>query len=327
MTLYPERQKQIGWIDEAVISAARKRLACDEVGICLRTYQRWHQGGEIGKDRRSQALRPEPSNKLSEQERAQILGLCNQPEYTALPPSQIVPRLADQGLYLASESSFYRILMEADQQHHRGRSKARQKQRPPTTYIAEAANEVWSWDISYLPSWVRGQFYYLYLIMDIYSRKIVGREVHEREGGEEAAALIQRTVLAEHCFRKPLVLHSDNGSPMKSQTMQIKLYDLGITPSHSRPRVSNDNPSSESLFRTLKYCPQWPSQGFESLPSAREWVGEFVGWYNNKHRHSQLRFVTPSQRHKGEDLKLLAGRDQVYTLAKQKHPTRWSGQT
>ncbi len=317
----------MGWINEAVTTGARKRPACEEVGISLRTYQRWTQQGQVGEDQRPLAQRPKPANKLSAQERTQILEICNQDEYASLPPSQIVPRLADQGEYLASESSFYRILKEADQLHHRGRSKARQKRRPPTTHVAGMPNEVWSWDISYLPSWVRGRFFYLYLIVDIFSRKIVGWEVHEREGGEEAAALIQRTVLAERCFRKPLVLHSDNGSPMKSQTMQVKLYDLGIVASHSRPRVSNDNPYSESLFRTLKYCPQWPSNGFETLETARDWMDKFVHWYNDEHRHSQIRFVTPGQRHRGEDKAILSKRQEVYAQAKESNPSRWSGQT
>ena len=211
--------------------------------------------------------------------------------------------------------------------HHRGKAKAKQERRAVTTHIEEAANEVWSWDISYLPSQVRGRFFYLYLIMDIFSRKIVGWEVHPHEGGGEAATLIQRAVIAESCFRKPLVLHSDNGSPMKSQTMQTKLYDLGIIQSHSRPRVSNDNPYSESLFRTLKYCPQWPSQGFESVMTAREWVSKFTHWYNEEHRHSRIRFVTPMQRHQGEDASILAKREEVYAHAKEKHPNRWSGQT
>jgi len=315
----------VEWIDKAVEAGARKRLASEEAGICLRTYRRWVRDGNISEDRRADAQRPTPANKLTAQERTQILEICNQPEYESLPPSQIVPRLADKGKYLASESSFYRILKEADQLHHRGKAKAKQKQRPPTTHIAKAANEVWSWDISYLPSVVKGQFFYLYLIMDIFSRKIVGWEVHDQEGGEEAAALMQRTVLAERCFRKPLVLHSDNGSPMKSQTMQAKLYDLGVIPSHSRPRVSNDNPYSESLFRTLKYCPQWPSERFESLSAARKWVSEFACWYNEEHRHSRIRFVTPMQRHQGEDSEILARRDEVYAQAKEKHPSRWSG--
>ena len=142
-----------------------------------------------------------------------------------------------------------------------------------------------------------------------------------------AAELMQRTVMAEQCFRKPLVLHSDNGSPMKSHTLQNKLYDLGVTASHSRPQVSNDNAYSESLFRTLKYCPQWPSQGFDSLESARDWVKDFVNWYNNKHRHSRIKFVTPAQRHRGEDKAILETRNNVYEMAKARTPARWSGDT
>ncbi len=196
-------------------------------------------------DQRPLIERPVPHNKLSEAERNRILAVCNQPEYASVPPSQIVPRLADHGQYLASESTFYRILGEAGQLNRRGRSKAMKRSKPPTTHMATEANQVWSWDISYLPSPVRGLYHYLYRVEDIYSRKIVGWEVHDSETGERAAELMQRTVIAEQCFRKPLVLHSDNGSPMKSYTLQSKLVDLGITPSHSRPRVSNDNAYSD----------------------------------------------------------------------------------
>jgi len=310
-----------------VASGARKEKASAEFGLSIRTLQRWIEGDKVKEDQRPVITRKAPSNKLSEAERSQILAVCNQPEYASMPPSQLVPRLADSGQYLASESSFYRILSAANQLNHRGRSKAMQQRKPPTTHIATAANQVWTWDISYLPSHVRGLYYYLYLIVDIYSRKIVGWEVHDRESGELAAELMQRTVLAEQCFRKPLVLHSDNGSPMKSYTLQSKLVDLGITPSHSRPRVSNDNAFSESLFRTIKYCPQWPSQGFATLELARDWVNGFVTWYNNEHRHSGIKFVTPAQRHQGEDRDILQKRDKLYALAKSINPARWSGKT
>ncbi len=316
------------WIAEAVQSGARKDRACDTVGLSTRTIQRWQgEGGEVKADQRPQAKHPVPANKLSEAERSQVVEVCNRPEYASLPPSQIVPKLADQGEYIASESSFYRILNDAEQLHHRGRSKAARGRKAPTTHTAQGANEVWTWDISYLPTSVRGLFYYLYLIVDIYSRKIVGWEVHESETGELAAELMQRAVLAEQCFREPLVLHSDNGAPMKSHTLQNKLADLGITASHSRPRVSNDNPYSESLFRTLKYCPQWPKDGFATLEEARVWVGSFVSWYNDEHCHSSIKFVTPAQRHRGEDKAVLKKRDNVYELAKAKHPERWSGKT
>jgi len=272
-------------------------------------------------------MRPAPMNKLTPEERERIVAVCNEPEFASLPPSQIVPKLADRGEYLASESSFYRVLKAAGQLHRQGRAQAPKKVKPPTTHVAAGPNQVWSWDISWLPSRVRGRFWYLYLIEDIYSRKIVGWEVHERETGELAATLIQRAVMAEQCFRQPLVLHADNGSPMKSQTMRVKLEELGISPSYSRPRVSNDNPFSESLFRTLKYCPAWPSQGFASLEAARTWVLRFVEWYNNRHCHSALKFVTPAQRHRGEDSRLLAQRNRVYEQAKARNPQRWSGQT
>ena len=273
------------------------------------------------------AKRPVPRNKLSDEERHRIIEVCNQTLYASLPPSQIVPKLADQGEYIASESSFYRVLKSVGQLHQRGRSKKRHKPKPPTTHCAANPNEVWSWDVTYLPTLTRGWFYYLYLIMDIYSRKIVGWEVHDKEQGELAAQLIERSVLAERCYRQPLILHSDNGSPMKSYTMQSKLIDLGITPSHSRPHVSNDNAFSESLFRTLKYCPQWPSRGFKDIESARKWVSDFVDWYNNEHCHSKINFVTPAQRHQGVHKVILTKRDQLYRNAKAKHPERWSGNT
>jgi putative transposase len=174
---------------------------------------------------------------------------------------------------------------------------------------------------------VHGQFYYLYLVEDIYSRKAVGWEVYEQESGEHAAGLMQRTVMAERCWGAPLVLHSDNGAPMKSSTLLAKLYELGVTPSRGRPRVSNDNPYSESLFRTLKYCPQWPAQGFADIDAARAWVRDFIAWYNSEHRHSRIRFVTPAQRHRGEDKEILARRDAVYQAARAAHPERWAGET
>jgi putative transposase len=302
--------------------------ACEETEISLRTYRRWIQAdGEVRSDQRPEVVRPEPTNKLSEAEVEAIVAVCNQSEYASLPPSQIVPKLADQGIYLASESSFYRVLHANNQVNHRGRSRVSQKRSAPTSYTATGANQVWSWDITYCASSVRGQYYYLYLIEDIYSRKIVGWEVHQQESGESAAQLLQRTVMREQCFKKPLVLHSDNGAPMKSVTLKAKMEELCITGSHSRPRVSNDNPYSESLFRTMKYCPRWPSEGFKDLQTVRDWVSTFVSWYNDEHCHSRIGFVTPSQRHRGEDKALLLGRKAVYEQAKARMPCRWSGKT
>ncbi|WP_273181027.1 IS3 family transposase [Ferrovum myxofaciens] len=319
-----DRQEMMKLIDETVEAGARRHKACEILGLSLRTLQRWQIRPEDG---RAEAVRPEPSNKLSEEEREEILNVINQPEYASLPPTQIVPRLADQGRYLASESSFYRVMAEAQQNHRRGRSQTPRRVALPTTHTATGPNEVWSWDVTYLPTKVRGKYFYLYLFEDIYSRKTVGWEVYPEESGVLSAGLVQRAVMAEQCWRKPLILHSDNGAPMKSSTMLQKLYDLGITPSRGRPRVSDDNPFSESLFRTLKYCPQWPSDGFADIEAARVWVQEFVRWYNNEHRHSRIRFVTPSQRHRREDCGILAKRHEVYQAAKEKKPQRWSGVT
>lgn len=162
------------------------------------------------------------------------------------------------------------------------------------------------------------------MIEDVYSRKIVGYEVHERECGELASQLLQRTLMREQCFNQPLVLHSDNGAPMKSLTLKAKMEELGITPSYSRPRVSDDNPYVESLFRTLKYVPSWPSSGFNGLEASRVWVETFVNWYNTEHKHSRLNYVTPSERHAGKDAEILRHREKVLMEHRRQRPERWS---
>lgn len=311
-------------IQEAYASGARLYKACAEAELSKRTYRRWYRAGSVQVDLRPTAFRPEPANKLKEHEREQILAVCNEPEYASLPPSQIVPTLLDKGIYIASEASFYRVLDANDQLNHRGRSQVAVNRSKPLSYTADGPNQVWSWDITYLASVVKGLFYYLYMFEDIYSRKIVGYEVHEQECGERAAELIQRSMLREQCFKKPLVLHSDNGAPMKSLTMKAKLEELGVTASLSRPRVSNDNPYSEALFKTLKYRPQWPKSGFSSLAAAREWVETFVKWYNDEHKHSKLNFVSPGQRHTLQDSDILAKRKEVLEAAKARNPKRWS---
>ena len=298
--------------------------ACHVAELSLRTYRRWYRKGKVCADKRPETLHPEPQNKISEAEREAVVAMCNEPEYASLPPSQIVPSLLDLGIYLASESSFYRILNAQNQLNHRGRSRATEYRHKPDSYTAAAPNSVWSWDITYLPTHVKGRFYYLYMFVDIYSRLIVGYEVHEEETGELSAQLIQRCMLKQQCHNKPLVLHSDNGASMKSQTMLAKLNELGVTPSRSRPSVSNDNPFSEALFRTLKYRPDWPSSGFKTLEAARDWVQGVVDWYNNEHKHSKLNFVTPAPRHAGEDVQILINRKAVLEKAKSLSPLRWS---
>jgi transposase InsO family protein len=315
----------IAWIDEACAAGARLSKACEVLEISERTLQRWREDGEVKADGRKQAgAQRVPANRLSEHERGQILDIANTLEFAHLPPSQIVPTLADQGRYIASESSFYRVLGEANQLAHRGKAKPSTGQRPAPLQ-ASAPNQLWSWDITYLPTTVKGVFFYLYLIMDVFSRKIAGWEVYESESADRAAEVFRKAYLREGIAGDALVLHSDNGSPMKGATMLATLQRLGVMPSFSRPSVSDDNPYSEALFKTLKYHPGFPDKPFESLEEARKWVAGFEHWYNEIHRHSALRFVTPGQRHRGEDIAILEQRRALYEASKLQHPERWSG--
>ena len=218
--------------------------------MSVRTVQRWAHRAEDG---RPGATRAAPSNKLSAAERERVLAIANEPEHASLAPHQIVPRLADEGVYVASESTFYRVLKAAGQQHRRGRAR-RPSQRTATTHRADGPNQLWCWDITWLPTTVKGQFFYWYMMKDIYSRKLVANEVHASETSELAACLLASGCLREGLAGRPLVLHSDNGSAMKGSTMLSAMQSLGVMPSFSRPRVSNDNAYAETLFRTAKYC-------------------------------------------------------------------------
>jgi len=330
MTAREERQRLIGLIARARAQGARLSAACREAGIAARTWQRWRdEAGQLKADARPQAARPVPAHALTPAEREQVLELANTPRFADLPPSQIVPRLADEGVYLASESTFQRVLRDAGQNAHRGRAKRPQSRRPPTTHVAIAPNQVWCWDVTWLPATVTGRWYYLFLIVDLYSRKVVGYEVHAEESGEHAANLLKRTALAEglHADASRPVLHGDNGAALKATTVLAMLRWLGIAPSYSRPRVSNDNAYVESLFRTAKYRPGFPVGGFADLAAARQWAMQFVGWYNTEHRHSGIRFVTPVQRHQGHDIAVLEKRHALYQQARSQNPQRWSRHT
>jgi len=323
MIALPQRQELIADIEQARKDGVRLGQACAELGVSVRTIERWLRHGEVRADARPTAARPAPAHKLSEQERQRVLEVCHEPRFADLPPAQIVPRLADEGVYLASESSFYRILRAAQEQHHRGRAKAPHAS-APQRHVAHGPNEVWSWDITYLPSRVRGMFFYLYAVIDLYSRKLVAWEVHACEGGDEAAALIERACWRERRRQnRPLVLHADNGSAQKAHTLKSKLETLGITPSHSRPGVSDDNAHIEAWFRTCKYAPGYPPNGFDNIGMAQQWVLKFVTWYNTVHLHSALSFVTPEQRHTGRAAEILEQRRKIYAQARERHPLRW----
>lgn len=322
MTALPERQQLVADIRQARAAGARLECACTEVGISSRTFERWVSPDGRPGDGRPDAVRPAPVQKLSAAERQAVLEICCEPRFADLPPGQIVPQLADEGTYIASESSFYRVLRQANAQHPRGRSRAPQRSEP-TRHVATGPNQVWCWDVTYLPSPVRGQYFYLYAVIDLFSRKLVAWEVHGRENGDEAAALIERASWREHLRGRPLILHADNGAAQKAYTLKAKLEALGITPSHSRPGVSDDNAHIEAWFRTCKYTPGYPAGGFATIESAREWVHRFVSWYNTGHRHSAIAFVTPEQRHAGADRAILEQRRTVYAAARARHPLRW----
>lgn len=258
-----DRQALARDIDVAHAAGARLRPACEIAGIDVRTLQRWqaHKGPMAG-DGRPRAVRSIPRHALSQDERAKLLAVTNEPRFAAVPPARIVPMLADEGIYLASESSFVRVLRAHGQSAHRGRAKAPKAVRPPTTHIAAAPRQVWCWDMTYLPAQVFGRWFHLYLILDLYSRKIVVWEVHDTDDSDHAAHLVRRTALAESIATldaKP-VLHGDNGSTLKATSVLAMLNWLGVKPSYSRPRVSDDNAYAESLFRTAKYRPESDSQ-------------------------------------------------------------------
>lgn len=318
-----ERIVYLKLIRDAQKAGARQVPACQIIGINKRTLQRW-LNPKSSSDGRMEANH-HPANKLSKLERQRVLKISNSPEYADLPPSKIVPKLADAGQYIASESSFYRILKAEKQLKHRQNTRPNRKIKKPQALLACSPNQIYTWDITYLPTQVRGLFFYLYLVVDIYSRKIVGWQIYDVEAATLAADLMTDICLKEGVKRGQVTLHSDNGSPMKGATMLATLEKLGVAPSFSRPAVSNDNPFSESLFRTLKYCSTYPEDPFESLATARSWTAKFVAWYNTEHLHSGLKFVTPEQRHTGKDIEVLAKRKRIYADAKHKNPNRWSG--
>lgn len=307
-------------IDKAIESGARLKKAATTMGISARTIIRWRQKGD-GQDQRKGPLTA-PANKLSKQERQQILDISNSAPFRDLSPKQIVPKLADQGVYMASESTFYRVLKEHAMLAHRQASKPAVIR--PKEHVATGPCQVWSWDITYLQTSVKGLFFYLYMVVDVWSRKIITAQIFAEESMEHSSMLLAHACMINGVQPEELVLHSDNGGPMKGAAMLATLHKLGVVPSFSRPSVSNDNPYSESLFRTMKYRPEYPLKPFENIEQAQSWVDGFVFWYNTQHLHSSIRYVTPDDRHFGREEHILANRRKVYEKARNRNPNRWS---
>jgi len=317
-----DRRSCIEMVREAKASGARRQASCEVLEVSLRTVERWEKVPDQGDQRRGPVTAC--AHGLSEEEKQALVKESSKPEYRDLSPWQIVARLADTGRYLGSESSFYRVLKRNDLLSHRHNSKPRVHHRPKDL-AARNPNEIWSWDITYLNSPIRGAYYYLYLVEDIFSRMIVGWTIEEVESADHGGQLIDRICQEQGIAKGQLTLHSDNGGPMTGATMVATLERLGVIPSLSRPAVSDDNPYSESLFKTLKYRPSYPESAFSGIDQARQWVSRFVEWYNTEHLHSAIRFVTPGSRHLGEDPAILAKRSVVYEKAKRLNPRRWSG--
>lgn len=321
MTILETRNRLLELLKEATDSGARKIEACLVLNLNIRNLERWVKN-KIG-DKRS-LIEKIPANKLSAVEESEIIRISCSPEYIDKTPNVIVPLLAQKGLYIASESAIYRVLRRAKLLAHRSESRPKRRRSKPRELKATGPDQVYSWDITWLKTNVRGMYFYLYMFMDVWSRKIVGWEIHDTQSAEIAASMI-----SEICTRlniKSVNLHSDNGGPMTGSTMLATMQNLGVMYSFSRPSVSNDNPYSESLFKTLKYKVGYPEY-FADIESAEDWVSNFVTWYNEEHRHSGIKYVTPQERHSGKDKIILASRNQTYLKAKEKHPERWSGNT
>jgi len=315
------REEILRLVGKAMAAGASMRAACDALGVSKRTVQRWAKNPR--EDGRRKNRLPK-TNALSAQERRQIVQISCSREFRDTSPNVIVAILAERGQYVASERTFYRVLRSEGLMTRRGRAKAPERKRPDEL-TADAPNQVWSWDISALPSFVHGLFFRLYLMLDIWDRSIVGWAVHDVEDGVLAGDMLRETCTRLGIEPKSIVLHMDNGAAMTSAEFLSALHAWG-RPSYSRPGVSDDNPFSESIFKTAKYCPAYPGR-FATIEEVRAWVAAFVEWYNYHHRHSGIGFVTPMERRTGKDIAVLDARRATYRAAQARHPERWARHT
>jgi len=305
-------------ITEARNSGARLFKACEVLEISVSTFRRWSSGNL--EDHRKGTLKQIP-RKLTPEEEQSIVDTCCSKEYKDDNPYEIHASLLDKGMYIASISSFYRVLRKKGLISHRGNTRPGQSHSKPPEKIATGPNQVWCWDITWLASDIRGLFYYAYTIIDIWDRSIVKWAIHDREDDALSEELFQQA-LRDNKY-PDVWIHSDNGNPMKGVTLLGLFYSLGICNSYSRPRVSNDNPFIESWFKTLKYDVSYPGK-FYSIENAREWFAGFINSYNTNHSHSGLHFITPTQVRNGHYESIAANRNRVMMKAKSNNPQRWS---
>lgn len=299
---------------EATTSLKR---ACELLGANRSTIQRRRQPPTL----RPPAPRPEPPNKLTEAERQRTLSVLRGEEFCDLAPAQVWARLLDDGIYLCSISTMYRLLRAAGENRERRRQRTHPARKKPEL-IATAPNQVWSWDITKLAGPERGVYYELFVIIDIYSRYVAAWTVAEAETGELAEAFISDALDRQGIGRDQLTLHADRGSSMTSKPVAQLLVDLGVARSHSRPSVSNDNPYSEANFKTLKYCPAFPTR-FGSIADARAFCEVFFDHYNHVHRHSGIGLHTPASVHYGTATEIQAQRAATLDAAYEANPARF----
>lgn len=300
---------------EAQVATSR---ACELLGIARASVYRWRAPSMVGPAPHRAV--PVPASALSPGERAEILAVLDSDRFADKAPEQAWAILLDQGVYLGSVSTYYRVL-RTDGQVRERRAQARHPARKHPVLLASGPNEVWSWDITKLKGPQRGNYFDLYAIMDIYSRKMINWEVHHTETGEMAKRFMERAIEAND-GTMPTHIHSDNGTSMTSKSVADLLVDLHITRSLSRPKVSNDNPYSEAAFKTLKYCPAFPDN-FTTLGDASSFTDVFFDYYNNQHRHSGIGLHTPQSVHDGTWKYVRDARQEVLDAAYRAHPERF----
>jgi putative transposase len=295
------------------------RAACAAVGEPqARWYRRHRQSPPPARRQRVRAAQPRA---LSTVERAQVRAVLNSPEHVDEAPATVYAKLLDEGVYLASTSTMYRVLRDHDEVRERRRQATHPAAKKPEL-LATEPNQVYSWDITKLLGPVKWTWYYLYVLVDIYSRYVPGWMLARAERASLAEVLLADTITKQAIGRDQLTLHADRGSPMTAKPVAFLLADLGVTKSHSRPRCSNDNPYSESQFRTLKYRPDFPDR-FGSFEDAHAFCQRFFAWYNDEHRHSGIGYHTPADVHYGRAELVRARRADVLDAAYAAHPERF----
>lgn len=289
--------------------------ACAALGVNRATYYR------AKKPKREPKPRPQPPRALSPEERSRVLGVLDSAPFVDMAPAQVYAKLLEDGEYLCSTRTMYRVLAAAHQVRER-RAQRRHPEYVKPRLVARAPNRVWSWDTTKVPGPTRGSYYTLYIVLDIFSRYIVGWQVSPSESSAVAQHLIAACCEHQRIVRGQLTIHADRGSPMIAKSTAQLYVDLGIAKSHSRPQTSNDNPYSEANFRTVKYRPEMPER-FGSIEHARQVIGQIVAWYNEDHYHSGLALLHPVDVHYGRAADIVAARQRVLDAAHARHPARF----